>query len=140
MILYHFFEEYKLHILTTQLQITTYVLLSLSLGKKLSHLPDLSAKTRRSNLIESLDFSICLIVSKCHDFYNTRGISNKEKTPSLRLTGFRQYQKLWLIKRSRSKQKLMYIVFVTYLTPKTILKFIYFKFLIYFIKYFFLNK
>lgn len=72
----HFFEEYKLHILTTQLQITTYVLLSLSLGKKLSHLPDLSAKTRRSNLIESLDFSICLIVSKCHEFYNTRGISN----------------------------------------------------------------
>lgn len=64
----------------------------LSLGKRLSHLPDLSAKTRRSKLIESLDFSICLIVSKCYEFYNTRGISNKEKTHSLRLTGFCQYQ------------------------------------------------
>lgn len=112
----------------------------LSLGKRLSHLPDLSAKTSRSNLIESLYFSICLIVSKCHEFLNRRGISKKEKTPSLSLTGFCQYQKLGLIKRSRSKQKLMYIVFVIYLTPKTILKFIYFKFLMYFIKYFFLNK
>lgn len=73
----------------------------LSLGKRLSHLPDLSAKTSRSNLIESLYFSICLIVSKCHEFLNTRGISKKEKTPSLSLTG-----KAWAYKKVKIKTKI----------------------------------
>lgn len=87
----------------------------LSLGKRLSHLPDISAKTRRSNLIESLDFSICLIVSKCHEFYNTRGISNKEKTPFPTSYWLSPIPKAWAYKKVKIKTK-RYIVFVIYLT------------------------
>lgn len=62
-------------------------------------------------------------MSKCREFHNIRSVSNNEKTLSLSLTGFPTYQNSWADKKFKIKTK-VYIVFVIYLTPNTILNFI----------------